>query len=70
MSVTITGLLGGTLTYTYVAVAGVLLANQALIVFLPKPIPASGPNVNIVVSCPTLGSGNTNNTVNAHGYLL
>lgn len=69
VTVTITGTLGGTMSYTYVAVAGVLLANQALIVFFPKPIPASGPNVNIVLSCPTLGTGNTNNTAVAHGYL-
>lgn len=70
VSVTVTGLLGGTLTYTYTAVAGVLLANQPLIVEFNPPLPASAPNTNIVVSCPSLGGGNTNNTVNAHGFNL
>lgn len=70
VSVTVTGLLGGTLTYTYTAVAGVLLANQPLIVEFNPPLPASAVNTNIVVSCPSLGLGNTNNTVNAHGFNL
>lgn len=70
VSVTVTGALGGTLTYTYTAVAGVLLGNQPLIVAFSEPVPASATGVDIVVSCPTLGSGNTNNTMNVHGYLL
>jgi hypothetical protein len=68
--VTVTGLLGGTLTYIYTAIAGVLLANQPLIVEFNPPLPASAQNTNIVVSCPSLGAGNTNNTVNAHGFNL
>jgi hypothetical protein len=68
--VTVTGLLGGTLTYTYTAAAGVLVANQPLIVEFNPPLPASAVNTNIVVSCPSLGAGNTNNTVNAHGFNL
>ena len=67
---TVTGILGGTLSYTYSAAAGVLVANVPLIVEYSTPIPASAVNVSIVVSCPTLGTGNTNNTVTAHGFQL
>lgn len=70
VSVTVTGIAGGTLTYSYTAIAGVLLANQPLVVQFSPPIPASAINTAIVVSCPTLGSGNTKNTTNAHGYQL
>lgn len=70
VTVTVTGTITGTLSYTYAAVAGALLGNSPLIVQFTKPIPASATNTNIVVSCPALGSGNTNNTVVAHGYQL
>ena len=65
---TITGTIGGTMTYTIVVVAGATLANQSIIVTFYPPIPASAANTSIVVSCPSLGAGNTNNTVTAHGY--
>lgn len=70
VSVTVTGLLGGTLTYTYSAAVGVLLPNQPLIVEFPLPLPASAVSTNIVVTCPALGAGNTNNSVVAHGFNL
>lgn len=69
VSLTITGLLGGTRTYTYTAVAGVTLSNPALILYFDPPLQASGPNVAIVVSMPSLGAGNTNTCVNAEGFL-
>lgn len=70
VSPTITGLLGGTLTFTYVSVAGVTLGNQPLNITLPTPVPASAVNTAIVVTCPSLGAGNTNATVNAFGYYV
>ena len=70
VSVTVTGVLGGTLTYTYAAIAGALLSNQPLVVAFDPPLPASATNTNIVVSCPSLGVGATNNTVVAQGYRL
>jgi hypothetical protein len=70
VSVTVTGILGGTLTYTYVAATGALLANEPLLIAFPTPLPASAVNTNIVVSCPSLGVGNTNNTVVAYGYRI
>lgn len=70
VAVTVTGIAGGTLTYAYAAAVGALVANQPLNVSFNPPIPASSSGVNIVVSCPTLGIGNTNNTANAYGYQL
>lgn len=70
VSVTVTGVLGGTLTYTYNAIAGALLPNTPLIIDFDPPLPASAVNTAIVVSCPSLGTGNTNNTAVAHGYQL
>lgn len=70
VTVTVTGTITGTLSYTYTAVAGAAVGNAPLIVTFPIPVAASATNTNIVVSCPTLGVGNTNNTVVAHGFNL
>lgn len=70
VTVTVTGTISGTLSYTYVAAGSATTANQPLIVEFPNAIPGSAVNTAIVVSCPTLGTGNTNNTVVAHGYQL
>lgn len=67
---TITGTITGTLTYTYAATAGALLINTPLVVNFTTPIPASATNTPIVVSLPSLGIGNTNACVVAHGYQL
>lgn len=67
---TITGIITGTQHFTYTAIAGVTLACQPLVVTLPKPIPASAVNTTIAVALPSLGSGNTNATVQAFGYQL
>lgn len=66
--VTVTNTIGGTLSYVYSAVAGILLANQMMNITFPYPIPASATNTAIVVSCPALGLGNANNAVVAYGY--
>lgn len=70
VSVTVAGILGGTATYTLTVVAGVTLANNALLIQFTPPLPASAVNTAIVVTCPALGAGNTNNTVNAYGYYI
>jgi hypothetical protein len=56
------------MTFTYTAASGALLPNQPLQVNFPHDVPASAMNTNIVVSCPSLGAGSTNNTVSAFGY--
>lgn len=65
---TVTGLAGGTRTYVVAVPAGASAPGQPLVVNFPKGIPASAPNTAIVVSCPSLGAGNTNASVNAHGF--
>lgn len=66
--VTVAGLLGGSMTFTYVAIAGALLANTPLSIRFPSPMPASAVNIAITVTCAALGIGSTNNVVNAYGY--
>jgi hypothetical protein len=68
--VTVAGLLGGSITYTYVAATGATVANTPLVISLPSPIPASAVNTAITVTCPALGAGATNNVVNAFGFVL
>lgn len=70
VTVTVTGILGGTLSYTYAAIAGVLLGNGPLIVDYGMGLPSAALGGNIVVSCPALGLGNTANTVVVRGYVL
>lgn len=70
VNVTITGLKGGTLTYTFVFPAGVLLAAQPLAVAFYPPLVASAANVAIVVTCPSGGAGNTNAACNAQGFQI
>ena len=59
-----------TLSYTIAVASGVSAANQPLIVTFDPPLPASAVDTTITVTCPSLGSGNTNNVVNAQGYQL
>jgi hypothetical protein len=68
VNITVTGTISGTLTYTLAVAAGATLSNQPLVIQFSPAIPASAVNTSIVVSCPSLGTGNTNNTVVAHGY--
>jgi hypothetical protein len=67
---TVAGIISGTKTYTYCAVAGATLFNPVLDIQFCPPIPASAVNTAITVTCPALGAGNTNNTVNAYGFYL
>lgn len=65
---TVVGLIGGTFTYTIAVPAGVTLGIPAMNRSFNPCMPASAPNVSIVVSSPTFGAGNTNVTINAEGY--
>lgn len=68
VTVTVAGTIGGTMSYTYGYALGALVGNAPLVVTFPTPIPASGVNTPIVVTCPASGTGGTNNTVVAHGF--
>lgn len=70
VTVTITGVISGTLHLTFVSPAGATTAATPLVVTFPYPIPASAQNTAIAVSLPALGAGNTNATVNAFGFQL
>lgn len=65
---TVTGLLGGTRSYTFSFAAGALLPDTPLQVGYSPPLPASAVNTPIVASCPAGGAGNTNATMVAHGF--
>lgn len=65
---TITGVIGGTMTFVYTTVAGAAVGNAPLIVSFPVPVTASAVNTAIVVSMPTLGAGNLNAAIVATGY--
>ena len=68
VNLTITNLVTGTATYTYGAVTGVGVPSPSLVVPFSPCLPANSANTTIVVSMPSLGSGNTNATVSAWGY--
>lgn len=68
--VTVTGVIGGTMSFIYVFEAGALVGNKPLVVSFETPVPASAVNTAIAVSCPAGGAGNTNNAVVATGYQL
>lgn len=67
---TIVGLLGGTITLTYGAVAGAALKNPDLVIAFDPPLPASAVNTAIVLSMPSLGAGNLKANATAHGYVI
>lgn len=67
---TVTGALGGTLSFVVPVPAGVAAGVAPLVVEFNPPLPGSAVNTAIVVSVPSFGAGNTNAAVVAHGYQL
>jgi hypothetical protein len=67
IAVTVTGLIGGTLTFQFGIPAGVGVPVTFSKRFNP-PLKASAVNTNIVVNVPTFGSGNTAASTNAYGH--
>lgn len=65
---TITGLLGGTQTFTVAVPTGATIGCGSLDQNYNPALPASAVNTPIVVSIPSLGAGNTNSTMSAWGY--
>lgn len=70
VTVTLTNTIGGTASWTYAGVAGVLLENTPLIIPFPKPVRSFSQGQSMVLSVPALGAGNTNSTAVIHGYTL
>lgn len=69
IAVTITGLLGGTLTYEVGIPAGVTVPFTYSKRFNP-PLQASAVNTNIVVNVPSFGTGNTQSSSVAYGHYV
>jgi hypothetical protein len=69
-TITITGLLGGTINFAYPVPAGVGVAGPPMSVAFTTPLPASAVNTNIVVTVASFGSGNVGAAVMAQGYLI
>lgn len=71
-SVVVATVTDGTWTESFIVAvpAGVTTGLTPLIVRFPTPLKSSNTNTAITVSCPSLGSGNTNACVNAEGYTL
>ena len=67
---TLAGILGGTATFVVAVPAGATLALPTLTVTFPQPIPASAANIAIVLTLPSLGTGNTNAAVVMHGFKI
>lgn len=65
---TVTNIKGGTLSYTVAPPTGAAVGGPPLIVAYNPALPSSAVATSIVVSCPTLGAGNTNATMVAHGF--
>jgi hypothetical protein len=68
VALTITGVIGGTMTYNIAVPAGATIGIPPLVVEFNPPLQAAALNTPIVVSVPSLGAGNTNSAVVAHGY--
>ena len=71
VTATLTGLLGGTRSYTISVPAGATLQTTPATIFIKFAIavPASAPNTAITWSVPSLGTGNTFSIASIEGYL-
>lgn len=70
VTVTLAGVISGTMNFTFTFPAGVLVGASPLVVNFVHPIPGSGVNTAITVTCPSSGSGGTNSTANIWGYVV
>lgn len=67
---TVTGTLGGTLSYVFTVPTGATVGCAPLQVEFSPALPGSALNTAIVVSLPSLGAGSTNAAAVAHGFQL
>jgi hypothetical protein len=67
---TVTGTVSGTLSYVFTAPTGATVGAAPLTVEFSPALPSSAVNTAIVVTLPSLGAGNTNAAVVAHGFQL
>lgn len=67
---TVTGLIGGTATYSFTFPAGATVGATPLVVTFPQAIPASAANTAITVTLPASGAGGAHASVNVFGFRL
>lgn len=70
VEVTVTGLMGGTLTFIVTVPAGATVAGTPLCVKFPAPIPATDKNVAVTLTVPSLGAGNLKANANLYGFCV
>jgi len=68
VALTITGLVGGTMTFQVLVVAGATTATPSLTVQFPVCLKGT-PDTAVVVSMPTFGTGALHAMINAWGYV-
>jgi hypothetical protein len=68
VNLTVTNVVTGTMTFTYGAVLGAGVPNPPLVVLFSPCLQANAANTTIVVSFPSLGTGNTNAAISAWGF--
>ena len=68
--ITVTGLVGGTMSIEYVVPAGATLVGPTVFLDFGRGIPASGPNVAITLNVPSMGAGNTNAAAHIRGFAI
>jgi hypothetical protein len=67
---TITGVIGGPLSFVFAVPTGVAVGAAPLLLGFESPLWATGPNVAIVATLPALGAGNTNAATSISGYVI
>jgi hypothetical protein len=68
IAVTLTGVIGGTITYYLVIPAGATASITPLVVTFPIPLQASATNIAITLNVPSFGTGNTNAAASLQGF--
>lgn len=68
VDITITGLLGGTMTFKLAIPAGATTGFAPLVVNFPRPLPASASNTAITLNVPSFGAGNLHAAATAFGF--
>lgn len=67
--VTLTGVLGGTLTWIFTYPAGVLVGAAPLVLDFEPPLVSVDANTDVVLTLPASGAGGTNASVVMHGFV-
>lgn len=70
ITVTLTGLNGGTMSFKIAIPAGAAVAVAPLIVKWDRPIPAASSGGAITLNVPSFGAGNTDAAAVLHGFRL